>query len=389
MEKKNILVFKSYAGLGDIFFAIPSILSLKDYFESVTFAIQPRLVSFFRKNLEGITVVDEEQIDLNAFDQVIELGNYPWFQNDKEKIPQIPYPTHKKVKQHAIEHYRDGILAQFDFLPKENIKHQPYPYFKRNDSKELYYTLHAGAGFLLKAWPNSYFAKLIELIHELYPQLKVKIIVGKNDPNPQELVSVKGIESEIVDGGIEEVADVISSSQFHIGNDSGITHLAGAFNTPILTIYGPTGPGSWGAFSENVELIWGKKGNCQIRCKYDVVMNCKDRVCLSNVKPEMMLFHLMKLLDKLNFSKSHLFLPNPYFTPTIEDNYFLFKSSENEYLLEVSDNESFVFLENALAIHQLDMNCAPSNFKKALTTLVDLGVFQNIPEIKTEETCKL
>ena len=45
----RVLVYKSYGGLGDIFFCLPSLVNLKAVSKSVSFAVHPRLVSFFSK----------------------------------------------------------------------------------------------------------------------------------------------------------------------------------------------------------------------------------------------------------------------------------------------------------------------------------------------------
>jgi ADP-heptose:LPS heptosyltransferase len=379
-ESLSILVYKSYGGLGDIFFTLPSLYLLKQQFSTVTFATQSRLVALFQKNLKDIKVVDENEVNPDAFDTVIELGNYPRFHNDAEKVPQITYHTHKKVKQHAINHYVDGVIARFPGLKKNEA---PFPYFDKTKSHELYYTVHAGAGFILKAWPVSHYAQLIEMIHLKYPELKVKLIMGPNDPNPVPYFKQKNIAYELVTGGIDEVADAISGAQFHIGNDAGITHLAGAFNIPILTIYGPTGPGSWGAFSEKVELIWGKKGNCNIRCKYEVIINCPSRVCLSKVKPELMMFYLYKLLNKMVDSDSTKYAFNPAFTIQKEADHLIFKNQENEYLIEFSDDDSRKFMMDETTATLLDVSKMPIQFQEIFDALVQLQIFQKVPNIES------
>ncbi|MBR9914662.1 MAG: glycosyltransferase family 9 protein [Algicola sp.] len=381
--KTTILVYKSYGGIGDIFFTIPSLYLLKQKFEEVTYATQPRLVNFFKRYLKGIAVVDETLVDATSYDTVIELGNYPRFNNDAEKQPQIVYHTHKRVKQHSIEHYKDGIVSEFPDIKKTG---DPYPFFDRREANELYYTVHPGAGFILKAWPIDYYAKLIELIHEQYPQFKAKIIIGPDDPNPETYFTKEELSYELITGDIDEVAHEVSGAQFHIGNDAGITHLAGAFNIPILTIYGPTGPGSWGAFSENVELIWGKRGHCNLKCNYNVIINCGDRVCLNKVLPEKMMMLLMKLLHKIYKTSTTSFFLNPDYSILIEDDSYIFKSEQQEYLLEVKDFESRKFLANHLTDTGIIIEKMPSQFEETFEAFVQLNVFIPNPIINLETT---
>ncbi len=379
-RKTSILVYKSYGGFGDIMFTFPSMYMLKQKFDTVTFATQPRLVKLFKTHLDGILVIDETEANESNYDEVIELGNYPRFNNDLEKKPQIVYHTHKKVKQHSIEHYKDGIVSQFPDIVKTNDR---FPYFEKRAAAENYYTVHPGAGFLLKAWPIEYYAELIELIYERFPEFSAKIIIGPNDPNPEPYFKNPNIKYELITGDIDQVAHEVSGAQFHIGNDAGMTHLAGAFNIPILTIYGPTGPGSWGAFSEKVELIWGKRGNCNLRCNYNVILACEHRACLNNVVPNDMLFLLLRLLKRMNITKTTVFYKNPKFEVEFEGNAMIFRSKDDEYLIEIKDDESFKFMKQNLSGTQLQTKGMPKQFKEVFLAMTDLELFEPIPELSS------
>src|SRR5690606_26266793 len=220
------------------------------------------------------------------------------------------YATHKRVKQHAIGHYIDAVLK---FHPQARRDHVNFPYFKRTpDFENPYYTMHAGAGFLLKIWPTENYATVIKRIREAYPILQCKIIQGPNDPNVLDYFDEKPDYVELVTGGMEDVGQTMSKALFHIGNDAGITHVAGAFNVPTVGIYGPTGPGSWGCFSQHSEIIWGKSGNCDLKCNYDVILNCENRVCLSSTTTEKVIGALYKLLQKAYPEISSTLVVNPY-----------------------------------------------------------------------------
>src|SRR5690606_10709623 len=200
----DVLVYKSYGGLGDIFFCIPALYVLKKVSDSVSFAVAPRLVDFFKQHLDGISVVDETicKIHEDDYDKVIELGNYPAFRG--YDLPHaIKYATHKRVKQHAIGHYIDAVLK---FHPQARRDHVNFPYFKRTpDFENPYYTMHAGAGFLLKIWPTENYATVIKRIREAYPILQCKIIQGPNDPNVLDYFDEKPDYVELVTGGMEDV----------------------------------------------------------------------------------------------------------------------------------------------------------------------------------------
>lgn len=329
----KVLVYKSYGGLGDIFFAIPAIYKLAKVSQELHFAVAPRLVEFFTKHLIGVQVVNEalvrEQED--NYDSVYELGNYPAFRG--YDLPHaLRYPTHKKVKQHAISHYIDTIAKLHKDIDNQL---QGYPYFEYNRNFEQpYFVVHHGAGFLLKIWPTEKYAALIEKLHELYPNLACKVIQGPDDPDLASHFSKPFEHISYVTGGMTEVGEAIAGALFHIGNDAGITHVAGSFNVPSVGIYGPTGPGSWGSFAEFNELIWGKKGVCNLKCNYDVILNCDHRVCLTSVTIDRVLGALYKLLQRAYPKQPNRILVNPLANVELNKNDCLVKIGDRDFLIE-------------------------------------------------------
>ncbi len=373
VEKKKylgkVLVYKSYGGLGDIFFAIPAINKIAEVSEKVDFAVAPRLVSFFKKYLNKVTVVDETEArnSEDAYNNVYELGNYPAFRG--YDLPHaLKYPTHKKVKQHAIQHYIDTVSK----LHRKIDNHlEVYPYFERNPNpKEKYFVVHHGAGFLLKIWPTEKYAALIERLHEMYPHLNCKIIQGPDDPDIKSCFSKEMNHVEYITGGMEDVGEAMAGALFHIGNDAGITHVAGAFNVPSVGIYGPTGPGSWGSFAEHNELIWGKKGVCNIRCNYDVILNCKHKICLTSVTVERVLEALYKVLQKAYKNDPITIKVNPMLEVELEKNDCLLKLNGDEFLIEYQDDtmkqqvQTLFKNPSSIDTENQDLNLAISLFKQ-------------------------
>jgi ADP-heptose:LPS heptosyltransferase len=54
---------------------------------------------------------------------------------------------------------------------------------------------------------------------------------------------------------IPQVAALISKSDLFISNDTGIMHVAGATNTPQISIFGPTNPFNWAPIGNNKYFI--------------------------------------------------------------------------------------------------------------------------------------
>ncbi len=372
----KVLVYKSYGGLGDIFFAIPAINKLAKVTTSLDFAVDPRLVDFFTPHLKHVKVVDETIARLNEqdYDHVYELGNYPAFRG--YDLPHaLKYPTHKKVKQHAIQHYIDTVSKLHIDIDNH---YDSYPYFEHNIANDPYYVVHHGAGFLLKIWPTDKYAALIEQLYELFPNLKCKIIKGPDDPDIEQHFTQQMPHIEMITGDMNAVGQAMSGALFHIGNDAGITHVAGAYNVPTVGIYGPTGPGSWGSFSENHELIWGKQGVCNIRCNYDVILNCEHRICLNSITVSRVIEALYKVLQKAYQDKNTILRVNPELEIDYGKNDCLIKLNGNEFLLEYHD-DNMKELVNALLNEDNSKPTDDTSFKLILDVLKQQNIVFEIP----------
>ncbi|NUY80229.1 hypothetical protein HUK80_04920 [Flavobacterium sp. MAH-1] len=303
----KVLVKKNSGGLGDIFFCLPALNLLNQAADEVSFAVEARLVSFLSGYVKNSAIVDRNLVDESDFDTVVELGNYPAYMG--VKLPDaIKYSTHKRIRQHAAQHYVDGLSRLHRDLNYSKIQ---YPYFpKKTNLEKPYFTIHPGAGFLLKAWPAKEFAKVIAEILERYPELECRIFLGKDEPDPTVFLR-SDTRISIENGDLEAVAETLKAAIFHIGNDSGITHLAEAFNIPTVGIYGPTGPGVWGSLAEMYETVYGKEGNCDLTCDFRILVNCQDRVCLSSITPSKVMGAVLKLLQRIFPEKSSKPMINP------------------------------------------------------------------------------
>lgn len=372
----KVLIYKSYGGLGDIFFAIPAIYKVAAVSETLDFAVSPRLVDFFSTHLKEVTVVSEE-ITRNTeaqYDHIFELGNYPAFRG--YHLPHaLKYPTHKKVKQHAIQHYIDTVSK----LHPEIENHlEKYPYFQRKAKTDKpYFVVHHGAGFLLKIWPTHKYAQLIEKLQEIYPHLDCHIIKGPDDPDIASFFTKPMPHVKYITGGMLEVGETMAGALFHIGNDAGITHVAGAFNVPTVGIYGPTGPGSWGSFSEYNELIWGKKGVCSIKCNYDVILACEHKICLNSVTVNRVLEALYKVLQRAYLSDNTVLKINPEAHFEYSNKDCIVSLGEKELLLEyhtptIKKAMEALFLKEKIESENEEM-------KMVLEVLIQQGIVFKIP----------
>jgi ADP-heptose:LPS heptosyltransferase len=54
---------------------------------------------------------------------------------------------------------------------------------------------------------------------------------------------------------LTELAWYLAHAAWYVGNDSGVSHLAGVLDTPGTVFFGPTDPAAWRPLGETIELV--------------------------------------------------------------------------------------------------------------------------------------
>lgn len=118
--------------------------------------------------------------------------------------------------------------------------------------KEILIGIHVGAGKPPNRWSLN---KYIELIEKLKKEYAVCFYLTGSSADKEELDYMKkNLPFEIkvfLNHSIAEVAALVSKTHLFITNDTGIMHVAGATNTPQISIFGPTNPFNWAPVGAN------------------------------------------------------------------------------------------------------------------------------------------
>jgi Glycosyltransferase family 9 (heptosyltransferase) len=113
--------------------------------------------------------------------------------------------------------------------------------------------LHPGSGAPRKNWQG--FAQLVPPLRSWWQSRhggKVVMLLGPADEQTSNFhVDV----STLRDAGLRKVAALLRRAAFYVGNDSGISHLAGVVGTPSLVLFGATDPQRWAPRGPAVEVI--------------------------------------------------------------------------------------------------------------------------------------
>lgn len=119
--------------------------------------------------------------------------------------------------------------------------------------------IHPGAKSLSRRWPPARFAKVAAYLSgNGWPV----VITGSEGERELalEIAQLAGLDpSASVAGELDllEFSALIQSARLVICGDTGPSHLAAAFKTPLVTLFGPTSPATWGPPpSETTVVLW-------------------------------------------------------------------------------------------------------------------------------------
>jgi heptosyltransferase-3 len=111
--------------------------------------------------------------------------------------------------------------------------------------------IHPGSGSTTKNWPAHHFAEAINALER-----PVRLIVGEADEDV-----VHEVESHVGSAlprlehlPLHELAARLAGCRGYLGNDSGVSHLAGLSGAHSVVLFGPTSPDVWRPLGPDVHV---------------------------------------------------------------------------------------------------------------------------------------
>jgi ADP-heptose:LPS heptosyltransferase len=112
--------------------------------------------------------------------------------------------------------------------------------------------IHPGSGSAAKNWPAARFAELITTV-----DAPVRLIVGEADVAAAEAVerSLGRTLPRLEQPPLAELAQRLAGCRGYVGNDSGVSHLAGLCGAHTVALFGPTNPAVWRPLGPSVTVF--------------------------------------------------------------------------------------------------------------------------------------
>ncbi|MFH1761293.1 MAG: glycosyltransferase family 9 protein [bacterium] len=158
-------------------------------------------------------------------------------------------------------------------------------FFKTEDLKPPVVAIQAGSAYSSKRWLPQYFTKLAKMLIKKGYKL---LFLGA----PQELEFINAIVKDMPEKPafgvgkttLRQSGALIKMSNYLISGDTAAVHMASAFNTKTISIYGPTSPCETGPYGNGHHVL---SGHCNCFGRY--TEDCINQKCMQEVTPEAVL----------------------------------------------------------------------------------------------------
>ena len=174
-------------------------------------------------------------------------------------------------------------------------------FFEKNNLKNS--DLIVGIGFGVRGeesrmWPLQNFAELINLLYEK-DGAKIILFGSKYDEkylfNMKNFIKVPFINL-VGQTTLRQFASVVKRCSVYVTNDTGGMHIASVSGAKVVALFGPTSFLRWGPFGDNCVII-NKKIDCS-PCEFKKMKNCKDNICMKNIKVEEVYQKIFEVIPK-------------------------------------------------------------------------------------------
>jgi heptosyltransferase-3 len=115
--------------------------------------------------------------------------------------------------------------------------------------------LHPGSGSASKNWPG-----YVELADRTDAPLVVVRGPADDGASP-DLDAHPSVVAVARAWSLGAIAGLLANARCYVGNDSGVTHLAGALGVPTLALFGPTDPAMWAPVGSRVLCLRAPGGD--------------------------------------------------------------------------------------------------------------------------------
>jgi ADP-heptose:LPS heptosyltransferase len=150
---------------------------------------------------------------------------------------------------HAVSYYLRCVTNEETLhcpslrLPESVIQWQELFWRQRWNSSSQILILHPGSGGRRKRWQSKGFRKIAAWWRQRKRDGHILILLGPAEEKETE--EWRTVGETVTDLSLVQIAALLSRAELYLGNDSGVSHLAGAVGARGIVLFGPTQPQKW------------------------------------------------------------------------------------------------------------------------------------------------
>ncbi|MBP2330677.1 ADP-heptose:LPS heptosyltransferase [Kibdelosporangium banguiense] len=115
--------------------------------------------------------------------------------------------------------------------------------------------VHPGAGYGVRRWPPERFAKVVRT-------LGPDVVVTGSSAEGELVESVAQGAPSRIGGDLSGLVELVANARLLVCGDTGVAHVATAYGTPSVVLFGPVPPAWWGPRTGPHTTLWhGHHGN--------------------------------------------------------------------------------------------------------------------------------
>ena len=161
--------------------------------------------------------------------------------------------------------------------------------------------LQPGARWENKRWPANYFAELVRLLAEKFPDTRFAILGSGEDKPLGEIIARAAPEHSLNlcgETSLPEMIEWVRLCDLMVTNDTGPMHAAAALGKPLVALFGPTEPRRTGPYGQPKNVL-----RLDLPCSPCLKSVChfeKTEECLRALPPALVFERVQKLLALRN-----------------------------------------------------------------------------------------
>ena len=202
-----------------------------------------------------------------------------------------------EASNHAVV---SGCLAVPDVSLPDEFRSLPV---RRQDGAAKLIVIHVGASTRYKMWSPSNFVGLVKGLNG-NPANMIGLVGGREDRAlASRVVEQCGMPGRVIIMSgrltISQTAKIISQAALFVGGDSGLAHLASAYDVPTVVIFGPSDAGKWCRESDAVVPV-RKAMACSPCFIFGYHKYCRTIACMAQVGVDEVLEACRKVTSSAN-----------------------------------------------------------------------------------------